>query len=89
MDTFYGKTQIIKACPASQGRPLRYPCRPCDPDIKEYGKSERADLFTLIGKMLPEYMTEQQGYDKLTNLLSNLKRTGLITRKGKFWILVK
>lgn len=57
--------------------------------IKEYGKAQRADLFTLIGKMLPEYMTEQQRYDKLTNLLSNLKRTGLITRKGKFWILVK
>lgn len=57
--------------------------------IKEYGNAERADLFALIGKMLPEYMTERQRYDKLTNLLSNLKRAGIIERRGKFWVLVK
>lgn len=26
--------------------------------------------------------------DKLTNLLSNLKRVGIIARRGEFWILV-
>lgn len=57
--------------------------------IKEYGKAERADLFTLIGKMLPEYMTEQQRYDKLTTLLSALKRNGQLKYESKHWVLVK
>ena len=57
--------------------------------IKEFGKAERTDLFTLIGKMLPEYMTERQRYDKLTNLLSSLKRKSMLMYDGKFWRLVK
>lgn len=57
--------------------------------IKEYGKAERADLYVLIGKMLPEYMTNRQRYDKLTNLLSSLKRKKRLRYDGKFWILVK
>ena len=57
--------------------------------IKEYGKAERRDLFILIGKMLPEYMNERQRYDKLTNLLSSLKRRKLLKYDGKFWLLVK
>lgn len=57
--------------------------------IREYGKAERIDLFTLIGKMLPEYMTDQQRYDKLTNLLSALKRKGKVIYNGKYWLLVK
>lgn len=57
--------------------------------IKEFGKAERTDLFTLIGKMLPEYMTERQRYDKLTNLLSSLKRKSKLKYDGKFWRLVK
>lgn len=56
--------------------------------IREYGKAERRDLYTLIGKMLPEYMTEQQRYDKLTNLLSSLKRKDSLTYDGKYWRLV-
>lgn len=57
--------------------------------IKEFGKAERTDLFTLIGKMLPDYMTERQRYDKLTNLLSSLKRKSMLMYDGKFWRLVK
>lgn len=57
--------------------------------IKEYDRAERTDLFTLIGKMLPEYMTERQRYDKLTNLLSYLKRKNQLKYDGKFWRLVK
>lgn len=57
--------------------------------ITEYGKAERSDLFTLIGKMLPEYMTERQRYDKLTNLLSSLKRKNMLRHDGKFWHIVK
>lgn len=57
--------------------------------INEYGKAERNDLLALIGKMLPEYMTDRQRYDKLTNLLSALKRNGIIKKEGKFWICKK
>ncbi|MDE7386010.1 MAG: AAA family ATPase [Muribaculaceae bacterium] len=57
--------------------------------IIEFGRAERTDLYELIAKMLPEYMTDRQRYDKLTNLLSNLKRSCTLTRSGKFWILVK
>ncbi len=57
--------------------------------IKEYGKAERIDLFALIGKMLPEYMTERQRYDKLTTLLSALKRSGLLKYEARYWVLVK
>lgn len=57
--------------------------------VKAYGKAERADLYALIGKMLPDYMTERQRYDKLTNLLSSLKRKSKLNYDGKFWHLVK
>ena len=57
--------------------------------IKEYGKAKREDLFALIGKMLPEYMSDRQRYDKLTTLLSALKRNGKINYEAKHWVLVK
>lgn len=57
--------------------------------VKAYGKAERADLYALIGKMLPDYMTERQRYDKLTNLLSSLKRKSKLKYDGKFWHFVK
>ena len=57
--------------------------------IREYGKANRADLVTLIANKLPEYMSEKQRYDKLTNLLSSLKRKGLLEYNGRFWTLVK
>lgn len=34
-------------------------------------------------------MTERQRYDKLTNLLSSLKRKSKLKYDGKFWRLVK
>ena len=57
--------------------------------IKEYGKATRADLLSLIANKLPEYMTERQRYDKITNLLASLKRKGLIRNEHKHWKLVK
>lgn len=53
--------------------------------IKEYGRAERSDIQSLIGKMLPEYMSDRQRYDKITNLLSSLKRKGRLKYDGKFW----
>lgn len=55
--------------------------------IAEYGKADRPDLSVLIENKLPEYMNERQRYDKLTNLLSSLKRSGMVKREGKYWVL--
>lgn len=57
--------------------------------VKEYGKADRSDLYALIANKLPEYMSERQRYDKLTNLLSSLKRSGVLEYSGKYWTLVK
>lgn len=56
--------------------------------IKEFGKSKRQDLCALIANKLPEYMTEQQRYDKLTTLLSALKRRKELKFEDKYWSLV-
>ena len=56
--------------------------------IKEFGKSQRQDLYTLIANKLPEYLTDQQRYDKLTTLLSALKRRKLLKYENKYWCLV-
>lgn len=56
--------------------------------IKEFGKSKRHDLYTLIENKLPEYLTNQQRYDKLTTLLSALKRKGILRYENKYWCLV-
>ncbi len=56
--------------------------------IKEYGKANRSDLFALIANKLPEYMSERQRYDKLTNLLSSLKRKEILRYDGRYWFLV-
>lgn len=57
--------------------------------IKEFGKTQRHELYTLIANKLPDYMTDQQRYDKLTTLLSALKRKGILKYEDKFWNLVK
>lgn len=56
--------------------------------IKEFGKSKRQDLYALIANKLPEYMTDQQRYDKLTTLLSALKRRKQLKFENQHWSLV-
>ncbi len=57
--------------------------------IREFGKAERSDLNTLISDKLPEYLTSRQRYDKLTTLLSALKRKNILRHEGRNWVLVK
>lgn len=57
--------------------------------IKEFGQSQRRDLYTLIANKLPEFMTEKQRYDKLTTLLSALKRNGILRYENNYWRLVR
>lgn len=56
--------------------------------IKEFGKTKRQDLYALIANKLPEYMTDQQRYDKLTTLLSALKRRKVLRYENRHWSLV-
>ena len=57
--------------------------------IKEFDRAERGDLYALIENKLPEYLTDRLRYDKLTTLLSALKRKNIIKYNGKVWLLVK
>lgn len=57
--------------------------------IKEFGKAERRDINALINNKLPEYLTVRQRYDKITTLLSALKRRQVLIYDGKYWLFVK
>lgn len=57
--------------------------------IKEFGKAERRDINDLISNKLPEYLTDRQRYDKITTLLSALKRKQILIYDGKYWLFVK
>ncbi|MDE7154028.1 MAG: putative DNA binding domain-containing protein [Muribaculaceae bacterium] len=57
--------------------------------IKEFGKAERRDINALINNKLPEYLTDRQRYDKITTLLSALKRKKILIYDGKYWLFVK
>lgn len=56
--------------------------------IREYGKANRADLLALIFNKLPDILNDKQRYDKITTLLSSLKRKKMIRFNGKHWLLV-
>lgn len=57
--------------------------------IKEFGKARRKELYTLIANKLPEYMTDKQKYDKLTTLLSALKRKNILALVNRYWDFVE
>ena len=57
--------------------------------IKEFGKAERRDINDLVSSKLPEYLTDRQRYDKITTLLSALKRKQILIYDGKYWLFVK
>lgn len=59
--------------------------------IQEHGFLERKDVDALLWNKLPEWMDEKQKKNKVTNLLSELRRTGKICNSGSdtkpHWIL--
>lgn len=58
--------------------------------ISKFGKASRKEIDELLRNILYEALNERQKYDKITNLLSSLKRKGIITfDRNKNWILVK
>ena len=61
--------------------------------ITEFNGQNRGDIDELLWAKLPDWMTERQKKNKITNLLSELRRNGLITNKGSLsqpqWALIK
>lgn len=58
--------------------------------ITTFGKASRKEINELLGNKLSDALTERQKFDKITNLLSSLKRKRIIvTDKNRNWVLVK
>lgn len=61
--------------------------------IKDHGILTRADIDLLLWKKLPDYMTEAQKKTKIGNLLTELRKKGIIVNKGIYskpeWHLVQ
>lgn len=56
--------------------------------IRQYKKATRKELTELCENKFPEFMNKTQRYDKLTNLLSSLKKKKLISYDNGVWSLV-
>ena len=58
--------------------------------ISKFGKASRKEIDELLISKLSDALTDRQKYDKVTNLLSSLKRKGIITvDKNRNWVFVK
>lgn len=57
--------------------------------IVEFGSASRAEVKRLLMDKLPQTLTEQQKFDKITNLLARLRKDGRIhVNKERRWVLV-
>lgn len=62
--------------------------------IEEYGSASKKDLVELLMEKLPDVMTDTQKYNKVGNLIAQMKRMGIMnntgtTRYPKYIILKK
>jgi len=56
--------------------------------ITKFGKATRQEITVLLENKLPEPLSKQQKFDKITNLLSSIKKKGIIKFVNrKFWVL--
>lgn len=60
--------------------------------LEQYGKAKKKEIRTLLWDKLPEILSDKQKEDKIRNLLSALKRKGVITtdsanQQKSSWIL--
>lgn len=56
--------------------------------IARFGKATRQEITALLENKLPETLSKQQKFDKITNLLSSIKKKGIIAvDKNRQWIL--
>ena len=61
--------------------------------LEQYGRAKKKDIRALLWDKLPEIMEEQQKEDKIRNLLSFMRRKGIITpdsdnKQKSSWVLV-
>ena len=59
--------------------------------LSKFGQAKRKDIDTLIMSKLSESLTQDQKFNKITNLLASLRQAGIIKVKEgtRIWILVK
>jgi len=58
--------------------------------ITNLGKATRQEITTLLENKLPESLSKQQKFDKITNLLSSLKKKGIIKVVDRqYWVIAK
>lgn len=58
--------------------------------ITNFGKATRQEITTLLENKLPESLSKQQKFDKITNLLSSLKKKGIIKVVDRqYWVIAK
>ena len=58
--------------------------------ITNFGKATRQEITALLEDKLPETLSKQQKFDKITNLLSSLKKKGVIKVVDRqYWVIVK
>lgn len=58
--------------------------------ISTFHKASRKEIETLLYNKLSDALTERQKFDKVTNLLSSLKRKKrIVVDKNRNWVLVK
>lgn len=62
--------------------------------LREFGKGKKKDFIGLLFDKLPDNLNEKQKENKVKNMLSKLKKQGLIARdseniRNSSWILVK
>lgn len=62
--------------------------------LEQYGSAKKRDVRELLWDKLPEVMDDKQKESKVKNLLSQMRRTGIITtdsenQQRSSWILVK
>lgn len=58
--------------------------------VTNFGKATRQEITTLLENKLPETLSKQQKFDKITNLLSSLKKKGVIKIVDRqYWVIVK
>ena len=56
--------------------------------IAKFGKASRTELSQLLTDKLPDTLSESQRFDKITNLLSSLRKSGIIrVGEKRMWFL--
>lgn len=61
--------------------------------IKEHGSLNRKDIDELLWNKLPDWMDDKQKKSKIGNLITDLRKAGIITNQGTYkvpqWVLLK